>query len=173
MIKLFFSTGIDCKLIQLWKVKRKQMPLYDCMLLLKPHVKKEALMDLVARVGKHVYARNGVLTEIKSFGTVQLGYGIKKLDGRYFQGQLMQMTMMATPNINKELHYLNKEDRLLRWLLVKHRDVKYGLEFLADDDSKSRLGKFRRESIYDEADVDVDDDDEDDEYAVQPDNNQG
>ncbi|KAI9075073.1 hypothetical protein K1719_042971 [Acacia pycnantha] len=42
-----------------------------------------------------------------------LGYGIKKLDGRYYQGHMMQMTMMATPSINKELHYLNKEDRLL------------------------------------------------------------
>jgi small subunit ribosomal protein S6 len=40
------------------------------MLLLKPHVKKEALMDLVAQVGKHVYRRNGVLADIKSFGVV-------------------------------------------------------------------------------------------------------
>jgi small subunit ribosomal protein S6 len=55
------------------------------MFLLKPHVKKEALMDLVARVGKHVYRRNGVLADIKSFGIVQLGNGIKKLDGRYYQ----------------------------------------------------------------------------------------
>ncbi|KAL5767213.1 hypothetical protein ACOSQ2_013996 [Xanthoceras sorbifolium] len=61
------------------------MPLYDCMLLLKPNIKKEALMELVARVGKHVYTKNGVLTDLKSFGTIQLGYGIKKLDGRYFQ----------------------------------------------------------------------------------------
>ncbi|PQP92914.1 uncharacterized protein Pyn_33690 [Prunus yedoensis var. nudiflora] len=61
------------------------MPLYDCMLLMKPHVRKEALMDLIARVSKHVYRRNGVLTDMKSFGTVQLGYGIKKLDGRYYQ----------------------------------------------------------------------------------------
>ncbi|PON36756.1 Ribosomal protein [Parasponia andersonii] len=137
------------------------MPLYECMLLLKPHVKKEALMDLVARVGKHVYRRNGVLTELKSFGTVQLGYGIKKLDGRYYQGQLMQMTMMATPNINKELHYLNKEDRLLRWLLVKHRDTKYGLEFLSEGDSKDEFSKFPRSSIYDDEDIDEDDDDDD------------
>ncbi|AES96438.1 LRR receptor-like kinase family protein, putative [Medicago truncatula] len=34
-------------------------------------------------------------------------------------GQMMQVSMMATPEINKELHYLNKEDKLLRWLLVK------------------------------------------------------
>ncbi|GKV22657.1 hypothetical protein SLE2022_044180 [Rubroshorea leprosula] len=134
------------------------MPLYDCMLLLKPHVKKEALKDLVARVGKHVYSRNGVLTDIKSFGTVQLGYGIKKLDGRYYKGQLMQMTMMATPNINKELHYLNKEDRLLRWLLVKHRDSNYGLEFLHENEEDEF--KFSQGSLYDD-DSDEDDDDDD------------
>lgn len=137
------------------------MPLYDCMLLLKPHVKKEALLDLVARVGKHVYRKNGVITDMKSFGTVQLGYGIKKLDGRYYQGQLMEMTIMTPPNFNDELHYLNKEDRLLRWLLVKHRDMKYGLEFLSEDDGISELSKLRR-SLYEDEDLDEDEDDEDD-----------
>lgn len=72
---------------------------------------------------------------------------------------------MATPNINKELHYLNKEDRLLRWLLVKHRDAKYGLEFLSEEDSRNELSKFPRSSIYDDEDID-EDDDNDDEYAV-------
>lgn len=135
---------------------------------MKPHVKKEALLDLVARVGKHVFRKNGVVCDIKSFGVVQLGYGIKKLDGRYYQGQLMQMTMMATPNMNKELHYLNKEDRLLRWLLVKHRDTKYGLEFLSEDDGKSELSKFPLRSMTDEDDEDEDDDDDDDEeYNVE------
>ncbi|XP_015892999.2 uncharacterized protein LOC107427160 [Ziziphus jujuba] len=137
------------------------MPLYDCMLLLKPHVRKESMIELASRVGKHVYKRNGVLTEIKSFGQVQLGYGIKKLDGRYYQGQLMQMTMMATPNINKELHYLNKEDRLLRWLLVKHRDVKFGLDFLSEEDSRNELSRLPRSSIFN---FNEDDDDDDDEY---------
>ncbi|XWS08332.1 hypothetical protein CRYUN_Cryun41cG0070400 [Craigia yunnanensis] len=145
------------------------MPLYDCMLLLKPHVKREGLMELVARVGRHVYSRNGVLTEIKSFGTIQLGYGIKKLSGRYYQGQLMQMTMMATPNINKELQYLNKEDRLLRWLLVKHRDPKYGLEFLNEDDGELELNKLPLGNIFDDEDIEEDDDD-DDEYDENPEN---
>ncbi|XP_039022171.1 30S ribosomal protein S6-like [Hibiscus syriacus] len=144
------------------------MPLYDCMLLLKPHVKKEGIMDLVARVGRHVHSRNGVLTEVKSFGTVQLGYGIGKLSGRYFQGNLMQMTMMATPNINKELQYLNKEDRLLRWLLVKHRDTKHGLEFLNEDDGELELSKLPRGSLLNIDEDDDNDDDDDEEYDENP-----
>ncbi|KAK9690987.1 hypothetical protein RND81_09G169100 [Saponaria officinalis] len=165
-----------------------KMPLYDCVMLLKPHLKGETVMDLIARVGKHVYARNGVITDIKNFQTVQLGYGIKKLDGRYFQGKLLQMTMMATPNINKELHYLNKDDRLLRWLLVKHRDAKYGLhyvndnrndpskfprskyglDFLADEIGKGELGSFSRSSIFADQDADDKEDDDCDEYEVNP-----
>ncbi|PHT48851.1 hypothetical protein CQW23_13059 [Capsicum baccatum] len=139
------------------------MPLYDCMLLLKPHVKEAAVMDLVAKVGKLVYRKNGVLTDLKSFGTVQLGYGIKKLDGKYYQGQLMQMTVMTPPSLNNELHYLNKEDRLLRWLLVKHRDIKFGLDFSGEDDGKTELSKYRI-NLYDDEEEEDDDDDDDEEY---------
>ncbi|XP_050214054.1 uncharacterized protein LOC126665328 [Mercurialis annua] len=139
------------------------MPLYDCVLLLKPQVRKEALIDLAARVGKHVQNRNGVITDIRSFGEIKLGYGIKKRESRYFQGQLMQMTMMATPNINKELHYLNKEDRLLRWLLVKHRNTKYGLDFQNEDDARDELMKLSPGMSFDDA-SDEDDDDDDAEY---------
>lgn len=72
----------------------------------------------------------------------------------------MQMTVMTPPSLNNELHYLNKEDRLLRWLLVKHRDVKFGSDFLSEDDSKAELSKFRSNLYEDEEEEDDDDDDE-------------
>lgn len=77
----------------------------------------------------------------------------------------MQMTLMATPNINKELHYLNKEDRLLRWLLVKHRDTKYGVEFLNEEHERNLYQNLSQRSIYHEGEDD-EDDDNDDEYNV-------
>jgi len=61
------------------------MPLYDCMLLVKPTVTREVVADLVTRVARRACQRNGVVTDVKSFGKVNLGYGIKKLDGRHFQ----------------------------------------------------------------------------------------
>ncbi|KAM3329367.1 hypothetical protein ACQJBY_026435 [Aegilops geniculata] len=147
------------------------MPLYDCMLMVKPLVTKEAIAELVARVAARAYQRNGVVTELKSFGKVHLGYGIRKLDGRHFQGQLLQMTMMVPPSFTQELHYLNKEDRLLRWLVVKHRDAVYGLEFINEDDGRYEMDSFRRKSSSTQDDEDVDeydddDDDDDDEYDV-------
>lgn len=82
------------------------------------------------------------------------------------------MTMMAPPSMNKELHYLNKEDRLLRWLMVKHRDVKFGLDYPLEDDGRGELSKFRSR-LFDNEDKDMDfddeDDDDDEEYDVDQD----
>lgn len=75
----------------------------------------------------------------------------------------MQMSMMATPEINKELHYLNKEDRLLRWLLVKQRDVNFGLDLLGDE-GRLELSKFSQ--IRKPDDEDEDEDENDEEYEV-------
>lgn len=83
----------------------------------------------------------------------------------------MQMTMMTPPSFNSELHYLNKEDRLLRWLLVKHRNVKYGIDFLNDDEPKLDWKLFGNE-LSDEEDTDEisDESSEDDDsgYLIRP-----
>lgn len=79
----------------------------------------------------------------------------------------MQMTMMATPNINKELLYLNKEDRLLRWLLIKHRDTKYGMDFLNEEHDRNSQEKYSERSLFEQRESDAEDDEEDDdEYNV-------
>ncbi|KAF3342068.1 hypothetical protein FCM35_KLT00706 [Carex littledalei] len=65
------------------------------------------------------------------------------------QGQFVQMTLMAPPSFPQELHYLNKEDRLLRWLVRKHRDAVYGLDFL-NDQNDSEHESDREEHTYEE-----------------------
>jgi len=141
------------------------MPLYDCMLLLKPQVERAAIVELLSRLGRRVYSLNGVVTDIKSFGKVYLGYGIRKLDGRYYQGQMMQMTMMVTPKFHKELEYLNKDDKLLRWLLVKYRDTSYGLEFVNESESRgSFYNKYANSDLFEDEE---EDDDDEQEYEVE------
>lgn len=73
----------------------------------------------------------------------------------------MQMTMMATPNLNSELRYLNKEDRLLRWLLVKHRDTKYGVDFLMEVEGKLDLSSLPGSSFITNEGSDDSDEDSD------------
>ncbi|QCD88121.1 small subunit ribosomal protein S6 [Vigna unguiculata] len=63
------------------------------------------------------------------------------------------MSMMATLGINKELHYLNKEDLLLRWLLVEQRNTKSGLDVL-ENEGRWELSKFSQISKDDEEDED-------------------
>lgn len=84
------------------------------------------------------------------------------------QGQLTQMTMMVTPNFNKELHYLNKEDRVLRWLLVKHRDREYGRQLVPGNDRMGELRELSGGSLYGEkVEDDDDEDDDEEEYEVE------
>lgn len=85
------------------------------------------------------------------------------------------MTMMTPPSINSELHYLNKEDRLLRWLLIKNRGS--NCLGLAGDSSianelKNLRGVFNDGEIFKpenfKGDEDDDDDDDDDDVGEQP-----
>lgn len=61
------------------------MPLYDFVVMVKPAVDRRGLVELMKRLGERVYSRNGVVTNIKSFGRVNLAYGIRKRDGRFFE----------------------------------------------------------------------------------------
>lgn len=83
----------------------------------------------------------------------------------------MQMTMMTSPSINSELSYLNKEDRLLRWLLIKHRRTNFGGGLMGEDVITSELQNFKGvlhagDMIGADEDDDDEDDDDDDEPAV-------
>lgn len=97
------------------------MPLYDLVLMLKKGVEKRRVVELMSDLGQRVSTTRGVITDVKSFGRVNLAYPIKKRDGRHEEAQMLQMTMMVSTNFGEQLKQLNKDERLLRWLLVKSR----------------------------------------------------
>ncbi|KAF5178006.1 Ribosomal protein s6 [Thalictrum thalictroides] len=134
----------------MWEEKDASLRLYA--VIESPH--QEAAVDrLDFLCRKHVQMWNGVLTEIKLFGIVQLGYG--RIDAND-----------CALNFNKELHYLNKEDLLLRWLLVKHRNTKYQMDYdLRDSFGKGDFSNIPRSNSYDDDDDGIDEtDDNDEEY---------
>eukprot|EP00270_Netrium_digitus_P005788 TRINITY_DN1775_c0_g1_i1.p1 TRINITY_DN1775_c0_g1~~TRINITY_DN1775_c0_g1_i1.p1 ORF type:complete len:140 (+),score=19.31 TRINITY_DN1775_c0_g1_i1:35-454(+) len=101
------------------------MPLYDFIVILKSAIQKSETANLLVSVGKKVVDGKGVVCEVRSFGSVFLAYDIKKRDGRHREGQMLQMTVMAPSKFCKELEYLNKDERLLRWMVVKNRGNKW------------------------------------------------
>jgi len=99
------------------------MPLYDLVILLKAGLDKREVTNVVQRAGALVYRQQGVVTDVTSFGSVPLAYDIKKRDGWHQRALMVQVTAMAAPQWSRELEMLNKDERLLRWMLVKHRDI--------------------------------------------------
>ncbi|CAM6106915.1 unnamed protein product [Calypogeia fissa] len=97
------------------------MPLYDLVLMVKKGVEKRSVVELLSNLGQRVYATKGVITDVKSYGRVNLAYPMKKRDGRHNEAQMLQMTMMVSTNFGDQLKQLNQDERLLRWLLVKSR----------------------------------------------------
>lgn len=71
------------------------------------------------------------------------------------------MTMMTPPSINSEMYYLNKEDRLLGWLLIKHRDIKFGGGTTSGFDIANELRDLKT-VLNDGKMIEEDDDDDDD-----------
>ncbi|MCO5609768.1 hypothetical protein L7F22_064000 [Adiantum nelumboides] len=73
------------------------MPLYDCVLLLKPTVDRKTVVNMMSTLGRLVYAHKGVITDIKSFGNIYLAYTIKKLSERFSE---VAVALSRRPKVN-------------------------------------------------------------------------
>lgn len=101
------------------------MPLYDLVVVAKSRISAREITDILRTAAQRVFSDKGVVTNVTSFGRIGLAYDIRKRDGLHNQGQLVQMTVMAPPSLPRDLLYLNKDDRLLRWLLVRSNGAKW------------------------------------------------
>lgn len=59
------------------------MPLYDVICLFKAAAARKEVVEIMASVGRRVYAKNGVVTNVTSYGVQPLGYQIKRQGTRF------------------------------------------------------------------------------------------
>ncbi|KAG8096477.1 hypothetical protein GUJ93_ZPchr0013g35703 [Zizania palustris] len=103
------------------------------------------------RVGRRVYQWNGVVTDPKSFGTVHLCYGIRKLDGRYFQVNQPDSPLLTAPLALGEVSSVSWRTTLL---LVIRDESKTPLNYLTQalkEDTQKIWDAVHKPEVYKEA----------------------
>lgn len=63
----------------------KKMPLYELLALGVPRLPREEVARIIQRLGRAVYDRGGVVTDVKSYGEQPLAYKIRGTSGKYDQ----------------------------------------------------------------------------------------
>ncbi|GJP63879.1 hypothetical protein CLOP_g20911 [Closterium sp. NIES-67] len=101
------------------------MPAYEVLVMAKAAVQRGELVDVVRGLAQRVIKDGGVVMAVKSYGTVRLAYDVKKRDGWHQQGQVVQVEVNAPASLAQQLEHLNKDERLLRWLLLKRRPKRW------------------------------------------------
>lgn len=61
------------------------MPLYELLALGVPRLPREEVARIIQRLGRAVYDRGGVVTDVKSYGEQPLAYKIRGTSGKYDQ----------------------------------------------------------------------------------------
>jgi hypothetical protein len=61
------------------------MPLYELLCLARPVLQREDLRRMIAKVGRTVYDKGGVVMDVKSYGLHPLAYKIRGVHGKYDQ----------------------------------------------------------------------------------------
>lgn len=67
------------------------MPLYELLALGVPRLPKEEVARMIQRLGRAVYDRGGVITDVKSYGEQPLAYKIRGTSGKYDQVRSIAM----------------------------------------------------------------------------------
>jgi ribosomal protein S6 len=61
------------------------MPLYELLCLARPVLQREDLRRMIAKIGRTVYDKGGVVMDVQSYGLHPLAYKIRGVHGKYDQ----------------------------------------------------------------------------------------
>ncbi|KAK9804428.1 hypothetical protein WJX72_012124 [[Myrmecia] bisecta] len=81
------------------------MPLYELFCLARPALPRAALAEVIEAAGRAVFAKGGVVTDIKSYGDRKLAYEIRKPGAKYEQAAMWQLSFMAHPGTLSDVEH--------------------------------------------------------------------
>ncbi|CAK0786027.1 hypothetical protein CVIRNUC_009240 [Coccomyxa viridis] len=101
------------------------MPLYELFCMARPALARPDAAQLIRNIAGAVLSRDGVLTDIKSFGDRQLAYTIKRPGQRYEEAFMWQIDFAAPPSVLDNLkHLLKVDNRIIRYVFLKREPFK-------------------------------------------------
>lgn len=98
------------------------MPLYDVLAIVAAATPQRMVAEVLRRAATTVHDAGGVVTDIKSFGTRQLAYAIRKAGVTHTAGQYVQLSFATNPKtLDWIAHDLRTDERVVRWLVKKQQ----------------------------------------------------
>ena len=98
------------------------MPLYDLLAIVAAATPTRSVAEVLRRAAGAVVDAGGVVTDVKSFGTRQLAYTIRKAGVLHTAGQYVQLSFATNPKtLDFIAHDLRTDERVVRWLVKKGR----------------------------------------------------
>jgi len=107
-----------------------EMPLYSLTLLTRPLMKRAQIAAVVERMGAGMMQRGAMVVGLEHYGPTPLAYEVRRPriggveGGRFSAANWLELRFVASPTALREAtESLNSDPRVLRWQVLKERDL--------------------------------------------------
>ncbi|CAL5228552.1 g11708 [Coccomyxa viridis] len=91
----------------------------------RPALARPDAAQVIRTVAAAVLNKDGILTDIKSYGDHPLAYTIRRPGQRYDEAFMWQVDFAAAPSVLEDLkHLLKVDDRIIRYVVLKREPFK-------------------------------------------------